>query len=307
MPASKNFWTKLSRPILALAPMAGISDSPFRQICKKFGASLVYSEMASATALVYNPKATLKLLEYKKIERPYIVQLFGNNPEHFAIAVKIITKEIKPDGIDINLGCPVKKIIKQGAGSALMKDFGLARKVIEAVIKNTNLPVSIKTRTAVGKYKLIDFLKTITDLDIKALMIHGRTFSQGFVGAPDLKVIKEARQYFKGIILANGGINCYNDIKIVLKDSGADGVGIARGALGNPFIFKSAKPKWSVIKKTAWAQAQLAYKQKGIAGLKEMRRHLAAYVNGQAGASKLRNELVLAESLKEIKLILAIK
>jgi len=121
-----NFWKKLNKPIYVLAPMAGITDSAFRQICKSFGVDVVYSEMASVTALTYSPEKTLKMLEFSEIERPYVVQFFGNNPKHFSKAVKIIEKEINPDGIDINFGCPAKKVVKQGAGAELMKDLKLS-------------------------------------------------------------------------------------------------------------------------------------------------------------------------------------
>jgi tRNA-dihydrouridine synthase len=149
-----NFWEKLDKNFLAMAPMAGITDSAFRQLCMSFGCDVSYSEMASATALFYDLKKpknlknseTLKLLEFSEMERPFVVQLFGSDPEHFKTATEIVTKQIKPDGIDINFGCPVKKIQKQGAGAVLMDNLPVAKKVIEAVIQNTDLPVSIKTR-----------------------------------------------------------------------------------------------------------------------------------------------------------------
>ena len=164
-----NFWDKLKKPIYALAPMAGVTDSAFRQICKDFGADVVYSEMASVTALVYNPAKTLEMLKFSPKERPYVVQLFGSNPEHFAKAVKLVEKEIKPDGIDINFGCPVPKVARQKAGAELFKDLKLSREVIKSVIANTTLPVSIKTRTKVGTVDILEFLKYVSDLDIKAI------------------------------------------------------------------------------------------------------------------------------------------
>ena len=156
---SKNFWQKLAKPIYALAPMAGVTDSAFRQICKSFGADVVYSEMISAAAIVYDSKKTLELMKFNKKERPFVIQLFGSKPEHFAYAVKYITKKIKPDGIDINFGCAVKKIIKQGAGAALMDNSKLGRLIIKTVIDNTNLPVSIKVRSQVKQITVLNFLK----------------------------------------------------------------------------------------------------------------------------------------------------
>jgi len=338
----KNFWLKLNKPIYALAPMAGVADSAFRQICKSFGADIVYSEMISATAIVYNSKKTLELMKFDKKERPYVVQLFGSRPEHFAQAAKFVTNKIKPDGLDINFGCPVKKVIKQGAGSALMTDLKLARQAVEAVINNTNLPVSVKIRSSAGKITALDFLKEMRGLPISAVMIHGRTVEQGNGGPVDYKIIKQARKYFSGIILANGGVADKKSAGEFLKKTGADGVGIGQGALGRPWIFKNVKslsfrgersetrnrlkmkmenlrdfslsrPNRGLVEmtdkeifKTMLKHAKLAEKLKGKEGIIEMRKHLCWYVNGLKNASELRQRLVKAKGLGEIKNILSI-
>ncbi len=320
-----NFWKKLkkeNRPILALAPMAGFSDAPFRRICKKFGADVLYSEMASATALYYASRSkksiideevvkTLKLLSFdKKKESFYVVQLFGSNPEHFKVATKIISEKIKPDGIDINFGCPVPKINKQGAGSALMRDLKQSRLVIEAVLANTNLPVSIKIRLQSGSVDFKEFLQNISDLEVSTLMIHGRTLKQGFAGPADFKAIKEARQYFKGIILANGGINNLAEAKRALEESGADGLGLARGVLGRPWLFQEIKKNKKIEKtekelyKMIYSHASLFLKLKGDGAIFELRKNIVWYLSGLPGAAKKRSLLVSASSLKEIKEIL---
>lgn len=315
---SKNFWEilkKRNKPILALAPMAGFTDSAFRQICKKYGADILYSEMASATALFYNQKAkkntTLELLKFdRKKEKYYVVQLFGSNPEHFAVATRIITEKIKPDGIDINFGCPVPKIMKQGAGSGLMKNPARARAVTLAVLANTDLPVSIKIRAQAGNIGALEFLKNISDLPVAALMIHGRTLAQGFVGAPDWKVVREAKKYFSGVILANGGINNLVDAQKALKESKADGLGLARGVLGRPWLFKEIKKnkaidlKQTQIFKIAICHAELEQAEKGKRGIIEFRKHLVWYMQGMVGAAKLREQLVKVSSLVNIKKIL---
>lgn len=311
---NNNFWEKINKPVYALAPMAGFTDSAFRQICREYGADVVYSEMASVTALVFAPEKTLELVSYNKKEAPYVVQLFGSNPEHFAKATRIITEKIKPQGIDINFGCPVKKVQKQGAGAVLMNNLSLSREIIKAVIDNTDLPVSIKTRTRVGDVDVLQFLENVQDLDIKAVMIHGRTLAQGFAGPIDTQIIKkvtakagQARKYFSGVILTNGGIIKGEDIAEVLKKTGADGVGIARGALGQPWIFdKKIKesPNKEKIFKIALKHAKLARKLKGKQGIIEMRKHLCWYVAGLEGASGLRKKLVLVETLDDIKEIL---
>ncbi len=325
----KNFYNKLNKPFYVLAPLAGITDSTFRQMCKGFGADVVYSEMISATALFYNDAKTVDLMKFNKVERPYIVQLFGSEPKYFKFATELITsppapllrKErgvkgegviIKPDGIDINFGCPVPKVVKQGAGIALFKNLKKSREVIKAVINSTDLPVSIKTRSKVKDIDVLKFLDHMKGLDIKAVMIHGRSSVQGFSGPVDTKIIKKARDYFNGVVIANGGVNNYEDAQSLLKESCADGIGIGQGALGRPWIFKAARTGQSVerssraIFKVAIEHARLSEELKGEQGIIEMRKHLCWYVSGLPGARELRRNLVKVETLKDIYKILSV-
>ncbi|HZJ41299.1 MAG TPA: tRNA-dihydrouridine synthase family protein [Candidatus Saccharimonadales bacterium] len=322
----KNFWLELKnkkQPILALAPMAGFTDSAFRQLCKKFGADVLYSEMASATALYYSDyatdktrrqkmkNATLELLKFNSSkEKYYVVQLFGSNPEHFAVATRIVTQEIRPDGIDINFGCPVSKVIKQGAGSDLMKNLVQARAVIMAVLANTDLPVSIKIRARSGEIDALKFLKNISDLPLAALMIHGRTVNQGFAGEADYQLIKEARRYFSGVILANGGVNDLASAQKMIKTSQADGLGLARGILGRPWLFQEIKNNKenslsvTEVLKLMLTQAQAQEKLKGAGAIIELRKHLVWYVKSLSGASRLREQLVKVKNLNDLKNII---
>ena len=319
----RNSHEKAGRPILALAPMAGVTDSAFRQICKSFGADVVYSEMASATALSYAPEKTLEMLRFSEAERPYIVQLFGSVPEHFVKAIKTLSgfqshlvSFLEPDGIDINFGCPVKKVAKQGAGAVLMNNLKLAREIIKSVIGHTDLPVSIKARSKVGQVDILKFLDKVSDLKVEAVMIHGRSLDQGFSGPINTEIIKKARDYFKGIILANGGVKSYEDGMEILIKTKADGLGMARGSLGRPWIFKALRTGQSVertpkaIFKVALKHAELTIKIKGkSAGLRrqaiiEMRKHLCWYVQGLPGARKMRTELVKVNNINEIRKIL---
>ncbi|MEI6835894.1 MAG: tRNA-dihydrouridine synthase [Candidatus Falkowbacteria bacterium] len=303
-----NFWLKIKKPILALAPMAGFSDSAFRQITSAYGADVVYSEMASVTALFYNKQATLDLLRFnKKKEKNYVVQLFGSNPEHFAVAAKIVTEEIKPSGIDINFGCPVGKVIKQGAGAELMSNLTQAHAVVAAVCANTKLPISVKIRAKSGQVSALDFLKAISDLPVVVVMIHGRSVKQGFSGEIDYNLIKEARQYFSGIILANGGINNLTEAKKTLELSQADGLGLARGVLGRPWLFREIKKNKvtdldiKAVAKIILHQAKMVERLKGQGAIIELRKHLCWYVQGLNGASAYRSQLVKAESYQDIK------
>ncbi|MBT4277836.1 tRNA-dihydrouridine synthase [Candidatus Falkowbacteria bacterium] len=309
-----NFWGKLNKPILALAPMAGITDSAFRQVCIKNGADVVYSEMASVSALFFNPQKTLDLIKFKKAERPYVVQLFGNNAEHFGVATKIITEKVKSDGIDINFGCPARKVYSIGSGAALMSDFKKSREVIKAVLSNTDLPVSIKIRSKVGKKTGVAFVKYIKDLDIKVIMVHGRTYEQGFVGEIDFKAIKKIKEIFPGIVLGNGGINTPEDAKKMIEKTGVQGIGLARGIQGKPWLFNQVKDylkkgkfkerKQEQIFKIALQHSKLAEKEKGEFGIIEMRKHLCWYVRNMPEASKLRQKLIRVKSYKDIAKIL---
>lgn len=295
-----------------MAPLAGITDSAFRQMCKGFGADVLYSEMISATALFYNDKKTLELMKFDEVERPYVVQLFGSESKHFSVATELIQEQMRPDGIDINFGCPVPKVVKQGAGIALFENLKKSKEVIKAVVNSTDLPVSIKTRSKVKDIDILKFLDYMKDLDIAALMIHGRSAGQGFSGPVDTKIIKKARNYFGGVVIANGGVRNYEDTQSLLRESGADGVGIGQGALGRPWIFENLTTHNSqlitqkFIFKTAKKHAELVYKLKGKQGILEMRKHLCWYVSGLAGACELRRGLVKVETLKDIYKILSV-
>ncbi len=312
----ENFWQKIEKPILALAPMAGITDSAFRQICRQYGADVTYSEMASVSALFYKPQKTLELVRFKKKERPYVVQLFGNIPEHFVVATKIISQKIKPDGIDINFGCPAKKVFAHGSGCALMPQIELAREIISAVCENTNLPVSIKIRAGLKKFNALDFIEKTKDLPYLAVMVHGRTYEGGFSGDVNWEIISRIKKIIpEKIVLGNGGIEAAQKaVDILQKYPNLDGLGIARGAWGKPYLFKQIKELSSTgkykdytfkkIKTIMLAHAKLIYADKNGMGKFEMRKHLAWYIKGFPGAAELRQKLVRAQSLEEIKKIL---
>lgn len=303
--------------MLSLAPMAGVTDSAFRQICKENGADVVYSEMANVSALFYNAQKTLELVRFSKAkEKYYVVQLFGKNQEHFAKATKIITEKIKPHGIDINFGCPAKKVFGHGSGCALMPQKKLAREIISAVIKNTNLPVSIKIRAGIGDTNALQFIKNVKDLDFKTVMVHGRTYEGKFTGKVDFDLVSEIKKIIPDkIVLANGGITTPEMAKEILeKYPEFDGLGIARGILGKPWLFQQIKdilktgkysePNFKDIKKLMIKHAELLWKDKKAKGMFEIRKHLAWYVRGFEGAAELRKKLVLVKSVKEIKEIL---
>lgn len=313
---SKNFWKNLKSPILALAPMAGITDSAFREICMRNGCDVAYSEMASVSALFFKPAKTLKLLKFAPSERPYVAQLFGKDPEHFAKATQIVSTQLKPDGIDINFGCPAKKVFGHGSGCALMPQTDLAREIISTVCDNTDLPVSIKIRAGVKDITALHFIESIKDLPFEAVMVHGRTYEGGFSAVPNFEIVAEIKKIIPDkIVLANGGINTPEDAKNILdKYPTIDGLGIARGAWGKPYLFAQIKEiattgkyteyNFAKIKKIALAHANLLWESKGKTGMLEIRKHLAWYFKGFPNASELRQKLVQSKSVEEIKNIL---
>ena len=325
----KNFWLKLNKPILALAPMAGITDSAFREVCMHHGCDTAYSEMASVSALFFKPEKTLELLKFGPSERPYVIQLFGKDPAHFEKATQIVTSQLKPDGLDINFGCPAKKVFGHGSGCALMPQTELAREIISAVCKNTDLPVSIKIRAGIKDINAIKFIESVKDLPFTTVMIHGRTYEGGFSGEIDFALIEKIKKIIpEKIVLANGGIHTPEDAQTILeKCPSIDGLGIARGAWGRPWIFEEIKRTLGVsrahgtldtqcpnvgeydfekIKTIAIEHAELLWKNKGETGMLEIRKHMAWYFKGFPNASELRQKLVRAKSVEEIKNILDI-
>ncbi len=337
-----NFWIKIKPPILALAPMAGITDSAFRQLCRHYGADVVYTEMISADGLYYDSKKTLEFLKIDKKEHPVVAQLFGKHPEKFSKAARLC-EQVGFDGIDINFGCPAKKVAGHGGGVTLMRDLPKCRQIIEAVLAGTKLPISVKLRSSINsllssrvrrggrgisenkeeeinkKITALDFLKFMKDLPLAAAMIHGRSYEKPFEGEPDYEMIKKCVQYQKGInpqcaIIGNGGIKKPEDAKKMIELTGVDGVGLARGLYGRPWLFEQCHKylkagKYSEfavadIKKAILLHGRLAFAAKKKHGLVELRKHLLWYVSGRPNAKALRAQLVRVESISDIKKIL---
>lgn len=315
----KNFWTKLKKPILALAPMAGITDSAFRQMCKKYGADVVYSEMVSVDGLHYASAKTVAMLDYVKNEQPVVFQLFGKKPELFIEAAKLIEKK-GGAGVDINFGCPAPKIYKYGGGVKLMRDLDLCYAIVKNVCSAVKIPVSIKLRRSIKtldkKKEIIalDLIEKIKDLPVSAVMIHGRSYEQGFSGEPDYAMIKKVKQKFPGIVLGNGGIYSPKQAAKMLDKAKVDGLGLGQGVFGKPWLFQQIKNylatgkyeeyEFAEIKPIVLEHAALNYKLKGKRGILEMRKHLGWYVKGFSGANELRKSLIKVNTLEEIKNIL---
>jgi len=311
-----NFWQKLPRPILALAPMAGVTDLPFRLLCHKHGADVVYTELTMIQGLARHNKKTLELAAISDKEQPVVIQLGGNDPEQFYKAAKIV-KELGPAGIDINFGCPAKKIAGQGSGVALLRDLERSYQIIQATIEGGGLPVSIKTRTQIKSSDKsttntsLALLEKIHDLPVACVMMHGRSFEAPWIEEVDYDYIKKVKEVFPGVILANGGIYTPEKAKEVLEITNADGLGIGHGVYGCPWIFNQIKEYLTIgqYKKWSWPErrsvaidhAELTFRLKGPQGLVEFRKQLLSYVKGLTGATNYRQELVKLKSLAEIK------
>lgn len=309
-----NFWQKLTRPILALAPMAGVTDMAFRQMCKSGGADVLYNEFVSAEALIRDNEKTKQMLRFAEFEHPIVCQLFGSNPQSLA-AASMVAGEMGFDGVDINFGCPAYKVVKNGGGVSLMREPKKCLEIVTAVCAMSPIPVSIKLRASIGKeVTALDVLELIKDLPVSAVMLHGRSYEQAFDGEPQWGIVADARKIYKGILLANGGIASGEKAREVLEATGADGIGIARGAWGKPWIFSDIKKFLAGEKEEIKSReeiiqqmirhAELALAAEGEYGLIELRKHLGWYARGWPDARLVRSRLVQIKTLEEIKEIL---
>ncbi len=313
-------WSTIKKPVVALAPMSGVSDIAMRVMAKKFGSDLLFSEFISAAGLFYKQEENEKsfmLARFMPEERPFIIQLFGNDPAHFKVATKILKENFNPDGFDINFGCPARSVVNSGSGSALFCEPLKAKEIIETVKEASGgLPTSIKLRAAFKNISVLDFIENIKGAPFENVTLHMRTYEQLHTGEPNWNVAKELKQRLTVPLIINGGLNSAEKAKAALEYTGADGVMIAQASLGNPFIFREIKaalnnqpiPITTMQERVAAAfeHAQLMVETKSEKhGIVEMRKHLAWYFKGFAGVSELRGQLVKINSLSELERALA--
>jgi len=221
-----------------LAPLAGYSDLPFRLLCREFGAGYCVSEMISCHGLSYKQPRTIEMMQSVAAEKPVAFQLFGAEPEIMGEAAAIMSL-YGPDLIDINMGCPVKKVTKRGAGAALMTDIPLAEKIITAVRSNSSIPITVKFRSGPSSREInaVEFALMAEGAGAAALTVHGRTWAQGFTGTADREIIAKVKSAVAIPVIGNGDIQNYEDGLSMMADTGCDGVMVGRGALGNPWVF----------------------------------------------------------------------
>ncbi len=283
--------------ILALAPLAGFTDLPFRSLVKKFGADLTYSEMISSNALVYNSPKTLKMLEKSPLETPYIVQIAGSNLEVIKEAVLMLNDTEGIDGIDLNCGCPVPKVVSQDAGSALLKDLPKMGKIIETIKKHSNKRyTSVKTRLGFDTKIPAQVAKLIEDSGADFMAIHGRTRSGGYKAQVDYEAIAKAKDAVSIPVIANGDITSFEVAKRVKEITGCNSLMIGRGAIGNPWIFYQIKNNLEIVKKEKIKEIVLEHFDNmvsfyGERGVIMFRKHLHTYSKGLPNASSFRDKI----------------
>ena len=321
----KNIWLKKNKPLKVLAPMAGYTDSAFRLLCREMGADLVVTELISADAVANNKfkiekskskievfsnknNTTAEMLTFFQAERPLVIQLFGKNPENFAKATKWIAANLSPDGIDINMGCPARKVVGSDHGAALLKKPELACEIVKAVKMETDLPVSVKTRLGwENDDEILGFAPKLAKAGINAITIHGRTYNDGFRGVARWGNIYKTKELLEdGIAVIGNGDR--ENFQFPISNFQLDGIAIGRAAFGNPWIFGEnlnfEYQNSKILKDTILRHATLVLEAKGYHGLIEFRKHLVAYLRGLPEAKKLRMTAVKIECKEDIEKLL---
>ena len=358
-----NFWEKLNKPFTVLAPMAGYTDSAFRLLCRRLGAEVVVSELISADAIAHGKfevsqrevldergqkltlnevtakknHTTAEMLSFFEEERPFVIQLFGKNPENFALAAKWVSENLKPNGIDINMGCPARKVVGSDHGAALLKNPDLASEIILAVKSATSLPVSVKTRLGWDNDdQILEFAPELAQAGISSLMIHGRTYKDAFKGKARWENIYKIKEMFRDklVVIGNGDLQgaqpCkgqetrlrqgyggqagdptpLSELHRASKRQDLDGVAIGRGSFGKPWIFserqETSDKRQENLEEIILAHAKLSEISKGEKGILEFRKHLLMYLRDFPEAKKLRLEAVKIESYQDVEKIVAL-
>jgi tRNA-dihydrouridine synthase B len=299
---------------LVLAPMAGITDFPFRRICKELGAGLVFSEMVSVEALIREHRRTRGMLHTDPAERPVVFQIFGSKPASMAEAAHIVSRG-EVDFIDINMGCPVPKIVKSGAGSALLRDIGLAKEIMSAVVGASAVPVTVKIRLGwdAKNFVAVDLAQAAESIGIAAVTVHGRTKAQGFSGQADWGMIRQVKDSIGIPVIGNGDVRCAQDARRIMDETGCDGVMIGRAIQGNPWIFREARqfletgiaPSPPTIEERETVMLRHLNDMVALLGehigVCEMRKHVCWYTKGLQGGAEFRERANHLERAADVR------
>ena len=296
---------------IILAPMAGITNLPFRMICKKFGPGMVCTEMASSKAMFHNDQKTKRLLNTEGEKRPISFQIFGSDEETLGYAAKYVSQFA--DIVDINMGCPAPKVVKNGDGSKLLLDLEKAKIIMEAVVENSRVPVTLKIRKGWDKEHVVavEVAKIAEEVGVSAITVHGRTRSEFYTGKADWEIIKKVKESVNIPVIGNGDVIDEESAYQMFQETGVDGIMIGRGSFGNPWIFQkiihfletgeklpdpSNEEKLKIMKE----HIDLAVKEKGEIAVKELRKQIAWYTKSLKNSSEFRNSINKIETKKEL-------
>jgi nifR3 family TIM-barrel protein len=299
---------------LILAPMAGISEPPFRQICRRYGADVLMTEFLSAEAIKRGIRKTLEGCEFEPVERPIGIQIYGADADAMARAAAIVTEAYQPEFIDINFGCPVKKVVQRNGGSGCLRDMELVERIIRAVVAATHLPVTVKTRSGWSDTDRdpVSIALRMQDAGARSFTLHPRTRTQMFTGRADWDEIARVVEALEIPVIGNGDVNDATDILRIQRHTGCSAIMVGRGSFGNPWIFRGAHallsgqalppaPEAAERFAVALEHAGLALRLQGDSRktVVEFRKHLGWYTKGLPGASQLREQLFQVESMLE--------
>ena len=303
----------MERPV-ALAPLAGWSDSVYRCLCKSYGATLLFTEMASADAIIRNHKKSWQIISFSEPERPIGIQLFGAEASTLAQAVHIVSEK-RPDFIDINFGCPARKVVRRGAGAALLRDLAQLQRIAQTVVQATSLPLTAKLRSGWDSVVAVDACLMLQQAGFRMVTVHPRTQKMQFTGKADWNIIRQVKQAVTIPVLGNGDIKTAHDARDMMEQTGCDGVMIGRAARGNPWIFRQVEDVYSgravrfpdASERLAVCIAHL--REAEAAGVMvnsaiAMRKHLAAYLKGLPCISEMRQKIFTVQDYRTIIQIL---
>jgi nifR3 family TIM-barrel protein len=295
--------------LFILAPLAGYSDLAFRLLCREYGASLCFSEMISCHGLHFRQKNTLDMLKTVEDERPVAMQLFGSEPEVMGEAAAILS-DYPIDCIDINMGCPARKVIKKGAGCALMKEPALAAKIIRAVVKASRVPVTVKFRSGWNHQTITacNFAKMAEENGAAAITVHARTWSDGFSGTADWRIISQVKQAVSIPVIGNGDIASHADGLRMLAETGCDGVMIGRGALGAPWLFSATAPENPSLAfriKALNRHLALIAEYQPDTPPSQIKNHAGRYFKGVSGGAEIRRRIFNQTSLAAVEEVIS--
>jgi tRNA-dihydrouridine synthase B len=305
---------KIEYPVF-LAPMAGVTDKPFRTMCKSFGAAVVFTEFVSSEGIIRGNDKTINYMRFDEIERPIGIQIFGHDPETLARSAQYIEENLKPDIIDLNFGCPVPKVVKRGAGSAILKDLDQLEKIAKWVVRAVNSPVTAKIRSGWdnGGIVAVEAAKRLEAQGVSLITVHPRTTKQRYTGEADWSIIKDVKKAIKIPLIGNGDIHTPQDAKQMIEETGCDGIMIGRATMGKPWLFRDVidyltkgelppEGDQDQISRSFFKHLDLQKENYSLMYAGNLfKPHAAAYIRGMDGAAHMRFEINRSKDIDAIR------